>query len=307
MTVHSHWVVSFSFNYSMIVEYGITQIRKLKMKKEKRVQMWSPYIGKTFTNVTIDSMCDQDSGLQMCSCTCSCGRKFIAPMHAIIHGGKKSCGQCGYGLKRISIDRRVAVEGCKYGKLTVMYRHTDDPQMVHCKCDCGNECDVFLGNIKRGNTSTCGKCGFRLERVRSSVTKYKTTDEHRIAAIFSDMKKRCSNESNVAYKNYGGRGIKVKFKSAEEFVKWSLSHGYKPGLSIDRIDNNGSYSPDNCRWTDNVTQSNNRRNNRVFVVDGVAKTQAEWSRITGISYNALNHMPVREAERRVVDFVHSHK
>ena len=103
------------------------------------------------------------------------------------------------------------------------------------------------------------------------------------------MKNRCDNPRSKDYKNYGARGIRVceEWNDFGLFHHWALSHGYKDNLSIDRIDNNGHYTPHNCRWATQKVQCNNRRNNITIEYRGETKTTAEWSDITGIPYAAL--------------------
>jgi len=84
-------------------------------------------------------------------------------------------------------------------------------------------------------------------------------------SVYGSMKDRCNNPRNHAFKNYGGRGIKIspKWDSFEAFRKFALENGYKKGLTIDRIDVNDDYGPENCRWATMKEQQNNRRNNRI--------------------------------------------
>lgn len=99
------------------------------------------------------------------------------------------------------------------------------------------------------------------------------------------MKGRCENPKREKYKDYGGRGIKVcaEWQSAEHFVRWALSNGYSEGLQLDRIDNNGDYCPENCRFVTPKENSRNKRNNKHLTINGETKCVAEWSEIVGIS------------------------
>ena len=112
----------------------------------------------------------------------------------------------------------------------------------------------------------------------------------KIYYAWNHMTQRCHNQNNREYKNYGGRGIKVCDEwrnNSEAFIKWSLSSGWREGLSIDRIDNNGDYCPENCRWTDWITQSNNKRNTIIISAFGKTMPCSEWSRTYGIPCNTI--------------------
>lgn len=106
----------------------------------------------------------------------------------------------------------------------------------------------------------------------------------KLNGVWCDMRYRCSNPSSKYYKNYGGRGISVcnEWDKFENFYKWAMSNGYRNGLSIDRIDGNGNYEPNNCRWVDMKTQQRNRGNNRKVEYDGKSLCLTEWSEVTGI-------------------------
>lgn len=101
--------------------------------------------------------------------------------------------------------------------------------------------------------------------------------------IYQNIKQRCYDEHNTEYKRYGGRGIKVEWNSFEEF-KADMYEGYSDTLSIDRIDNNGNYSKENCRWATSTQQANNRRSNRYLEFEGQIKSMAEWARELNIGY-----------------------
>jgi len=104
------------------------------------------------------------------------------------------------------------------------------------------------------------------------------------------MKNRCGNPKDKDYKNYGARGICIcpEWFDFDAFYNWAMSSGYKDDLSIDRINNDGLYSPQNCRWATVKEQSNNRRSNVVLCYKGETKTISEWSVNSGIPYGALH-------------------
>lgn len=112
----------------------------------------------------------------------------------------------------------------------------------------------------------------------------------RLYNTWTQIKQRCTNKNNERYEDYGGRGIKVCDKwmnSFDAFREWSLKNGYKDNLSIDRIDVNGDYEPDNCKWSTDIDQQRNKRNNRLVTINGETKTLAEWAEISGIPYKTL--------------------
>ena len=117
-----------------------------------------------------------------------------------------------------------------------------------------------------------------------------TVNNGRIRSVYYNMIKRCHHPENKGYVSYGAKGIYVCEewrKDCRVFYKWARDNGYKEGLTIDRIDNNKGYSPDNCRWTTWKVQTANRRCTRWIEYKGERHTLKEWGSITGISYQVL--------------------
>ena len=106
------------------------------------------------------------------------------------------------------------------------------------------------------------------------------------------MIRRCSIETETHFNRYGGRGIKVCDEWVDnylEFKEWAMKNGYDEKLSIDRIDNNGNYTPENCRWVDVKTQSNNRETNVLIKYQGVERTLKEWCTLLNLNYNTVHY------------------
>lgn len=145
-----------------------------------------------------------------------------------------------------------------------------------CKCDCGNEIIVDKGHITSGHTKSCGCFNIKSHSTHSS-------SKSRLYKIWISMRDRCKRKVN----NYGKKDIKVCTewdKSFVAFQKWALNNGYADNLSIDRIDNNGNYCPENCRWATPKQQVQNRDVTIFVVIDGVKDTLANWCEKKQIAY-----------------------
>lgn len=112
----------------------------------------------------------------------------------------------------------------------------------------------------------------------------------RLFSIWSGMKTRCYNSNSPQFKNYGARGIKICDEWLTDFMNfynWSMSNGYSDNLTLDRIDVNGNYEPNNCRWVTSKVQANNRRTNKLIEYNGEIKTLMEWCEYHGINYKTV--------------------
>ena len=193
------------------------------------------------------------------------------------------------------MSKRLELTGKIYGRLTVIrfaYVKNKATYWI-CRCECGNDVIVKGANLNSGNSKSCGCLEVENRQHFMDVfsDKYKKhgMGHSRLSGIWYHMKDRCNNPNNKDYAIYGGRGIRVcdEWNHKDGFVafyEWSMKNGYNDSLTIDRIDTNGNYEPSNCRWSDETTQANNRRTNKLVTIDGVTKTFAEWCRDCNVDY-----------------------
>lgn len=237
--------------------------------------------GLRFGKWTVLSLAGKDkSGHTMWHCKCDCGTERDIPGMQLKRGKTQSCGCV----------RSPSLVGQRFGRLTVVSKADaigTSSMRWNCVCDCGNKTVVYGHYLKSGHTRSCGCLA------NESIAERSTTHGHansRLYRIWHGMKARCYRESEPGYSRYGGRGIKICEEWLSDFQKfydWAMSHGYSDDLSIDRIDNNGNYCPENCRWVSMEVQNNNRSSNRTITANGETHTVAEWSKITGINETTL--------------------
>lgn len=172
----------------------------------------------------------------------------------------------------------------KFHKLTVLsFHHKDKNKRIFwlCRCDCGKEKIVRSDSLKDNSVKSCGCYHDECHKTHGIWSKNK-----RLYKIFNCMHKRCYDIKNPNYKYYGGRGITVceewKKDNIEKFYNWAINNGYKDNLTIDRIDINRNYCPENCRWITLKEQANNKRNNHLLCYKEIKHTIAEWSEILNI-------------------------
>lgn len=185
--------------------------------------------------------------------------------------------------------------GQRFGRLTVSRRvknNSLNKTRWLCLCDCGNEHVVLTASLLRGNTRSCGCIQAEISRRHLSATAS--------FRIWWGMHQRCKNPNLEAFKWYGGRGITVDPRW-NRFENFYMDMGDRPdGMSIERKDNNGNYSPENCVWATPEQQMSNTRRNRLLKMQGETKTLTRWAREYGLSPSGLvNRLrrgwPVEEA------------
>lgn len=153
----------------------------------------------------------------------------------------------------------IDLTGKKFGRLTVLHRVENNKHGMAvwmCKCDCGVKRTVVSQELRNGSTKSCGCLRSETTRVSHTVHGFRY---HPVYDVWSNMKTRCLSDN----KNYGGRGIKIcnEWLDITNFIKWAEENGWKQGLQIDRIDNDGNYCPENCRF---VTSKENINNSRII-------------------------------------------
>lgn len=150
------------------------------------------------------------------------------------------------------------------------------------KCNlCGETKENQLYEITSGRIKSCGCQPSGLKHGICYTKLYR---------IFSGMKTRCYGKTSKPYKNYGGRGIKIHQEWLDDvslFFDWAMKNGYEEGLEIERIDNDGNYEPDNCRFATRVEQANNRRTNKFIEYNGIRLTVSQWSAKLGMSRHGV--------------------
>lgn len=177
---------------------------------------------------------------------------------------------------------KIDMTGKKFGKLTAIERAPNGKHnevMWKCKCDCGKYHVVEGYKLRIGHTTSCG-CA------KKGINSTHKMSHTRIYQEWAHMKQRCFYPNSIGWEKYGGRGITVcdewqhDFKA---FYDWAMANGYSNELTLDRIDNDKGYCPENCRWTTMKEQISNRSNSLVFY----GKTLQEWSEELGIKYTTL--------------------
>lgn len=208
------------------------------------------------------------------NCICDCGKHVIVDSYSLTSSHTKSCG---------CLNTSLDLTGKIYGEVTVLRKVGCNHygQLWECQCSCGRLFTTTATTLNIGRVKRCPKS--RLHETLSDA-------EKPIYKVWTNMKNRCSNPKSRDYAYYGGKGVKVYplwAHNFDSFYDWAKKNGWKPGLTIDRIDVNGNYEPSNCRWIDMTAQCNNRTNNHWIEFNGERHTISEWARILGIPCDRL--------------------
>lgn len=175
------------------------------------------------------------------------------------------------------------LSGKRFGELVVVERDISKKGTYwRCKCSCGNMTSVKSSNLTNDSVKSCGCLRHRPHQTHH-------LSKHPLYNVWYHMKRRCYDPKHPFYKNYGARGISIcdEWHDFENFYKWAMDNGYEKGLSIDRIDNDGEYSPENCRLVKMDVQANNRSSCRMFTYNGKTQNLMQWCKELGLNYKRV--------------------
>lgn len=216
-----------------------------------------------------------------------CKKYFYQTVHHHLQG--KGCPSCKWDRLKDNRQKTGWISpsvkdrrGERHGRL--LYEEYLGDSWWLCSCDCGNKTKVQTSNIEK--IKSCGCLGRETTSIRSKVHGMSGTTEYN---TWLGIKQRCYDEKSTSYKDYGARGITVCDRWLDSFENFYEDMGNKPSpeLSIERVDNDKGYSPDNCVWATYIEQSKNRRSNRLLTFNGETHSISEWGIITEIGQDAI--------------------
>ena len=234
--------------------------------------------GKKFGKLTVVGIAHRDCGVHW-HCTCDCGGKKV------VHGPSLKSGQvksCGCLVSEVMADKALDIEGVRFGRL-VAVRATSNRRghcvEWECVCDCGKIHYVGTDKLRSGSTNSCG-C-LRLE-IHTTHGMSQSPEYH----AWSRMKARCSNPLDNRWETHGARGILVCERWLESFENFYADMGARPApsLSLERKDNDGNYTPENCVWATSREQADNRRTTLKIEIEGRVQSLKAWCRELSLPY-----------------------
>lgn len=245
-------------------------------------------IGKRFSSLVAVSKNSDGNKYQ---CLCDCGKTTYVFRANLVSSHTKSCGCANKGRE---IQDKT---GKRFGKLTVISMSPERKQnrvTWECLCDCGNKTLATSNGLQSMRTKSCG-CT-RSQLISEAKTKHGHSSRVRgksVATteymIWAGIKTRCLNKKSRPYKDYGARGITICDGWKNSFEQFISDMGLRPSKShsIERLDNNGPYDPENCIWATSTKQANNKRNNHMLECYGKTQSVSDWARETGILATTL--------------------
>lgn len=185
--------------------------------------------------------------------------------------------------------KAIDLQGQRFGRLSVLDKAPNKGlrRQWRCRCDCGSDAIVGAASLRDGSTTSCG-C-FHREQVseRFSTHGMSGTATYR---VWKSMRERCYSPAHKNYADYGGRGIGICERWAQDYRNFFADMGERPaGKTIERLDVNGNYNPDNCVWADATVQSRNRRSARIVNVQGRDMCVSEASELYGLCARTVGH------------------
>jgi hypothetical protein len=203
--------------------------------------------------------------------------------------------------------RLIDLTDHRFGRLRVLRRDQRERPRLYwdCLCDCGTRTSVRAAHLRYGLIRSCG-C-FGRERVGDTHRTHgmSKSPEYR---TWAEIKKRCYNPMQKSYARYGGRGITMCDRWRDSFETFYADVGPRPSPrhSIDRMDNTGHYTPENCRWATVIQQANNKRSNRSLTLQGITRNVTQWAAVTGLQPSAIWHRLARgwSDERTLTEPLH---
>lgn len=198
------------------------------------------------------------------------------------------------------MSKRISIKaGDRYGRLTILREvepvitPTNKQRCFECVCDCGSVKRYRLCSMRSGGTVSCGCFAKEVASESARTHGLSSSVEY---GIWSNMIRRCNNENDANYHNYGGRGIAVCDRWRQSFSAFYEDMGARPSVkhSIDRINNNGNYEPSNCRWATAKEQSRNKRMNYLVEYNGETKCVSEWAEVYGFKPSILYNRLVKQ-------------
>jgi hypothetical protein len=248
--------------------------------------------GQSFGRLIAQEKTRNEVGRVVWRCVCECGNVGFYQSSHLTKGNIVSCG-C---LKRErllagntpGLKAREELDGRRFGRLLVKCFAFTKRKCAHweCICDCGEIRYVSSNKLTSGHTTSCG-CQRADSLVRHGRARRNNGDL--TYHIWTSLRQRCENPKDRKFMDYGGRGIYVcqRWSVFENFL---ADMGEKPlGMSIDRVDNSGPYSPDNCRWAIQKTQARNQRRNLMLTIDGDSACAAAWAERLNVDYWRLRN------------------
>ena len=251
------------------------------------------YTNKTIRDIYIIKRDEEDiikhkgkggsSPIYVCKCLL-CGKIFKRKIYNILNNKFGNCG-----CKSLQYD----FTNQKFGKLLAIKPNGVNKKgqiLWECLCDCGNYCIKTSYSLRVGYGIQCDMCKRKMISQKNSKPKKYSK---RLYECYVNMKTRATNKNQDHNNRYINRGVKMCDEWLNDyyaFEKWALENGYNENLTLDRIDNNGNYEPNNCRWATAKEQANNRRTNRLLEYNNEFNTMANWSNILGIKYCNIQRM-----------------